>query len=285
MVSGNFDNLYAIVVWFHPTEKEYQTLSLYKQDVAHVVVVDNSETDNSALLPADKHITYIPLLQNAGIATALNKGCQFALEHSAEWVLTMDQDSRWDQHTVRQYLAEVQQYEDFDKVAIFSPFHDCDGHPQTHHKGGRFEDRELVMCSGNLLRLKAWQQANGFRDDFFIDIVDDEICCHLRQLGWQVIRANQIQLTHHLGNGVKYLGPTKHPYTPHPAWRYFYIARNIRRMFPLYPEMKPYYKHQVYKYLKRIFLYDFDHKGEKLKAFYKGWTADRSLCGKEHKVS
>ena len=146
--------------------------------------------------------------------------------------------------------------------------------------GGRFEDRELVMCSGNLLRLKAWQQANGFRDDFFIDIVDDEICCHLRQLGWQVIRANQIMLTHHLGNGVKYLGPTKHPYTPHPAWRYFYIARNIRRMFPLYPEMKPYYKHQVYKYLKRIFLYDFDHKGDKLKAFYKGWTADRSLCGK-----
>lgn len=272
MVSGNFNNLYAVVVWFHPTEKEYQTLSLYKDDVAHVVIVDNSETDNSALIiPSDERITYMPLLQNAGIATALNRGCQYALEHGAQWVLTMDQDSRWDQHTLPQYLTEAQQYGQFDRVAIFSPFHDCDGTPEKHRTGGRFEERELVMCSGNLLRLKAWQEAGGFREDFFIDMVDDEICCHVRQLGWKVIRTNCILLTHHLGNGIHYIGPTKHPYTPHPAWRYYYIARNIHRMLHLYPALQKYYRREIRKYIKRLCLYDWDDKINKLHEFKRGW--------------
>lgn len=275
MASGNFDKLYAVVVWYHPTAREYEAIGLYKEDVAQVIVVDNSETDNRQLIEDGSRITYLPLMQNTGIAAALNKGCEMALEAGAEWVLTMDQDSRWDQQSVRDYLREAAQYEEMDKVAIFSPFHDCDGKPEKHHRTGRFEVKEMVMCSGNLLRLKAWQEAGGFREDFFIDIVDEEICCHLRQLGWQVVRTNRILLTHHLGGGVRYAGPTKHRYTSHPAWRYFYIARNIRRMLHLYPDMRPYYKHQVYKYLKRICLYDFENKWDKLKSFYKGWTAER----------
>lgn len=273
MVSKNFDNLYAVVVWFHPTEKEYTTLSLYKEDVAHVIVVDNSETDNRSLLQVDQRVTYLPLMQNYGIAYALNRGCELAMQAGAQWVLTMDQDSRWNQQTVKEYVEEIMQYPQFDKVAIFSPFHDCDGTPEKHHKHGRFETREVVMCSGNLLRLNAWQQTE-FREDFFIDLVDDEICCHLRQLGWQVVRANNILLTHKLGNGIKYFGLTKHPYIPHPAWRYFYIARNIRRMLHLYPDMQKYYRKQVYKYIKRLCLYDYNDKIHKLREFWRGWNAD-----------
>ena len=104
MASKNFDPLYAIVVWFHPTEKEYQTLSLYKEYVAHVIVVDNSETDNSALLHNDPKVTYIPLMQNYGIAAALNRGCEAAQKNGVQWVLTMDQDSRWDQQSVQEYV-------------------------------------------------------------------------------------------------------------------------------------------------------------------------------------
>lgn len=274
MASKNFNPLYAIVVWFHPTEKEYQTLSLYKEDVAHVIVVDNSETDNSALLHNDPKVTYIPLMQNYGIAAALNRGCEAAQKNGVQWVLTMDQDSRWDQQSVQEYVEEAAQYEHIDQVAIFSPFHDCDGTPEKHHKHGRFEMREVVMCSGNLLRLEAWQQVNGFREDFFIDLVDDEICCHVREFGWQVVRTNQILLSHRLGNGVKYVAFTKHPYTPHPAWRYFYIARNIHRMLHLYPALQKYYRKQVKKYIKRICLYDNEDKFHKLREFRRGWYAD-----------
>ncbi|MBQ7997207.1 MAG: glycosyltransferase [Paludibacteraceae bacterium] len=274
MAFGNFEPLYAVVVWFHPTEKEYQTLSLYKEDVTHVIVVDNSETDNRSLLRNDPRVTYIPLMQNFGIAAALNRGCEEAQKAGAQWVLTMDQDSRWDQQSVQEYIEEAAQYGELDKVAIFSPYHDCDGTPDKHHRYGRFETREVVMCSGNLLRLEAWQQVNGFREDFFIDLVDDEICCHVRQFGWLVVRTNNIILSHRLGNGVKYVRFTKHPYTPHPAWRYFYIARNIHRMLHLYPELQKYYRKQVKKYIKRICLYDNEDKFHKLREFLRGWYTD-----------
>ena len=275
MASPNIHNTAAVTVWYHPGEKEAEAVQLYREQVAFTVVVDNSDEDNRALLKGMEKVIYLPLHSNQGIAAALNRGAEYCLEQGVEWVLTMDQDSRWDQQSVTDYMQAAARYEEQDKVAIFSPFQDCDGHPEKHHRKGEYEQREMVMCSGNLLRLKAWQEAKGFREDFFIDIVDEEICCHLRQLGWQVVRINSILLTHHLGNGVRHTGLTKHAYTVHPAWRYYYIARNIRRMLQLYPAMRPYYKHQVYKYLKRLFLYDFDHKIDKLKAFYKGWRADR----------
>lgn len=272
-----FNHIVGVVVWYHPAEKEVEALSLYMNDVERVVVVDNSETDNSVLCEQLPNVQYISLGENKGIAAALNVGCNEAMKMGAEWVLTMDQDSQWNKHSVRQYVEEAAQYEGFDKVAIFAPFHDCDGHPETHKRPGRFQELRIIMCSGNLLRLKAWQEANGFREDFFIDSVDDEICCHLRELGWLIVRTNDILLTHHLGNGVQLVKIINHPYTSHAAWRYYYIARNMRRMKHMYPEMSKYYAKYLRKELKRLVLYDWDDKCNKIKNYLRGLRDGRSM--------
>ena len=275
MEYGRFKNIIGLVVWYHPSQKELDALSLYQNDLSHVIVVDNSETDNRALFPNASNVHYMPLLANKGIAAALNIGCAEALKMGAEWVLTMDQDSRWNQHSVPQYIAEAEQYPEWDKVGIFSPFHDCDGHPETHRRPERFEQKKIIMCSGNLLRIKAWQATGGFREAFFIDSVDDEICCHMRQLGWQVVRTNNILLTHSLGNGVQIVRIIHHPYTSHAAWRYYYIARNMRWMIQLYPEMAKYYQKYVRKELKRLALYDWDDKCNKIKNYLRGMRDGR----------
>lgn len=267
----NKNKVYAVVIWFHPTAHEVDHIRLYQKDVAGVIVVDNSETDNGHLLNKLSEIIYMPLMQNKGIGAALNEGCKMAQKQGAQWVLTMDQDSRWDQHSVTQYIEEVNQYSELDKVGIFSPFHDCDGHPEKHHQKGRFEACTTVMCSGNLLRLKAWSGVGEFNEEFFIDSVDDEMCCRLRRHGWQVIRANQILLTHALGNSIVKVRLIRHQYIPHVAWRYYYIARNIRRMMRMYPEMSNYYRRQLRKYIKRLWLYDWDDKWNKLREFRRGW--------------
>jgi len=250
-------NTWAVVVWYHPTNEHKQALELYKDDVEHVIVVDN--TDN-----------------NVGIATALNKGCREALDAGAEWVLTMDQDSRWDKHTVTDYLHEANQYEFIAQTAIFSPFQDSDGCPERHHRQGRFEQRNAVMCSGNLLRLQAWQQAGGFQDDWFIDLVDDELCCHVRELGWQVVRCNQILLTHYLGQGAQAVAYTHHLYTPHPVWRYYYIGRNLHRIILRYPSEAKRYHKAFHRELKRLCLYDSEHKIQKIHTLLKGWKEGKA---------
>ena len=270
MEFGRFNHIIGVVVWFRPGKKEVDALNLYRNDLPQVIIIDNSETSNEALVASLTNVRYIPLCENRGIAAALNIGCQEALNMGAEWVLTMDQDSQWNQHSLQQYIDEAGQYDLFEKVGIFAPFHDCDGHPQTHKRPGRFQLLRIIMCSGNLLRLQAWQEAGGFREDFFIDSVDDEICCHLRQLGWLIVRTNDILLTHHLGNGVQIVKIIRHPYTSHAAWRYYYIARNMRWMKQMYPEMAPYYKKYLRKELKRLVLYDWDDKRNKIKNYLRG---------------
>lgn len=275
MESISSNQVYAVTVWYHPTQREADVIRLYQPNIAGVIVVDNSDEDNSVLLADNPSVIYLPLRANKGIAAALNAGCLKAQELGAVWALTMDQDSRWDQHTVTQYIAEVNACADIEKTAIFSPYHDCDGHPETHHQKGRYQYLHVVMCSGNLLRLSAWKTAGMFDESYFIDIVDDEMCCRLRQNGWFVIRANNILLTHHLGNGVQFVGFTKHQYVAHAAWRYYYIARNIRRTMRRYPEEKKYYRRQVWKYTKRLCLYDWTDKSAKLRSFIQGWCDGR----------
>lgn len=277
MESISCDSLWAVVVWYNPSIEEVRAIDWYKNDVKGVIIVDNSINDNSCLLSGLQGVTYIPQNENLGIAKALNVGCQEAIKRGAKWVLTMDQDSLWNQHSVREYIEEANLYSGIANVGIFSPYHDCDGRPETHHRYGRYEQKNVTMCSGNLLNLNAWKMVDGFRDDFFIDLVDDEICCHIRKLGLQVLVLNNILLTHKLGQGIKYSRILKHPYTPHNAWRYYYIARNIRLMMILYPEMKKYYKKQLFKYIKRICLYDNDSKWMKLRKFYNGWSSAADL--------
>lgn len=265
------EHVAGLVVWYHPEQSEAEAVRLYAEEVEQVIIVDNSETDHTALADTLPNTTYIACMKNLGIATALNIGCRKAIESGAKWVLTMDQDSLWNQQSVSQYIAEAEAYPEMGKVGIFSPYHDCDGTPEKHRHTGRFERRMVQMCSGNLLRLSAWEAAGGFRDDFFIDLVDDEICCHLWQMGYQVVRLNRINLTHHLGEGVHRLPITKHPYTPHPVWRYYYIGRNLQRMIQLYPEHSQYYRKHAYKELKRLCLYDWHNKWQKLSRYLHGW--------------
>lgn len=271
MESQKFNKIIAVVIWYNPTNIEANKVKLYMKDVDSIIVVDNSKNDNIALINGINNIYYLPQKDNLGIAKALNIGCEKAKELGADWVLTMDQDSTWNQHSVTDYIKMAANYPKFDKVAIFSPFHDCDGHPQTHKTKGIYENKKVIMCSGNLLRISAWQQANGFREDFFIDSVDDEICCHLRQFGWEIVRINNIYLTHALGNGVQDVPLIHHPYVAHTAWRYYYIARNMRRMIQMYPDMAKYYKKSMRKYIKRLWLYDWDDKFAKLKELHRGW--------------
>lgn len=270
MEFGRFNTIIGVVVWFHPGKPELTALEWYRKDLEHVIIVDNSETDNHTLVDGLENVHYIALGENKGIAAALNVGCREAQRMGAEWVLTMDQDSLWNQHTLSQYIAEASRYEEFEKVGIFAPFHDCDGHPQTHKRPGRFQELRIIMCSGNLLRLQAWQEVGGFREDFFIDSVDDEICCHMRQKGWRIIRTNEILLTHSLGNGVQIVKIIHHPYTSHAAWRYYYIARNMLWMKHMYPEMAPYYGKYLRKELKRLVLYDWDDKRNKIRNYIRG---------------
>src|SRR5674476_528755 len=119
------NNLFGIVIWYYPTLENMDNINSYIDNVHKLIIIDNSDVDNSALLSGfnNSKILYIANKENRGMAAALNQGCRIGINSGAEWVLTMDQDSSFLENNLSAFIQYVNEYSDFDKVAIFAPIH------------------------------------------------------------------------------------------------------------------------------------------------------------------
>src|SRR6516225_3674218 len=167
--------LAGVAVFYNPTEREIDNILTYVDFLQTLYIVDNSATSNSTLLNAltanSSKIQYIPNFDNLGIATALNIGCELAIKQGYEWILTMDQDSRFDVTNMREFISSFERKKLADpSIAIFTPILD-----ERQHKG--YVSRAIT--SGNLLNLFAYKQVGGFDDALFIDEVDHDMCYKL----------------------------------------------------------------------------------------------------------
>lgn len=266
-------NTYAVVVWYHPTEEQCASIRSYMEAVKQVIIVDNTPADNTALvsvLPKGRYV-YLPLGANKGIATALNVGCRKAIEEGAEWILTMDQDSRWEKEQLKRYFELANAYPEREQVGVFSPRQHYSGHmPQYQHE---YEEQIAVMTSGCLISVSGFEATGGFRDEFFIDEVDNEYCMHCRRLGMKVVIVNHALLEHRLGelSTIRFLGIWPKEYIDHAPFRFYYITRNILYLNQLYPEHARFNNKRLKKAIKRIVLYDRRHKWSALCMCWLGW--------------
>ncbi len=270
------EKLFAIVVWYNPSPANVETIRTYIGDVGKLIVVDNSKDDNAHLLAgySSFDVCYLPNRKNLGVATALNQGCLSAIEGGAEWVLTMDQDSSFNENGVRELVEKANLYEDFTQTVIFSPFHLCNDKAKNEYKRiGTYTRENTVMTSGNLLSLDIYNRLGRFRDEFFIDLVDEEFCYRAKEKGFQVVTVNTVWLNHRLGDAcvpINFFGLKKMFYDYNPFRRY-YITRNTLYMIRLFPTYKKLFRRRLRRQAKRIILYDDRNKWVKLKFILKGF--------------
>src|SRR6266704_793855 len=88
------ENVCAIVVSYFPEGDFCSRLRQIQKQVAHVVVIDNASSDETAKLletaQTELGITLIRNHVNLGIATALNQGTAWAKEMGYAWCLLFD---------------------------------------------------------------------------------------------------------------------------------------------------------------------------------------------------
>ena len=176
--------LAGVVVLYNPTEDVVCNINTYIDFVQKLYVVDNSDIDNSIFFN-NKKIEYVFNGENLGIATALNIGANKAIKDNFEWLLTMDQDSAFKNNDVEKMICFLKKVRDdafirdvistnYDKIGLISPLHITIMNPNDQSKG---VDSPLnVMTSGNIISLSAFKKIGGFKDWFFIDCVDFDIC-------------------------------------------------------------------------------------------------------------
>jgi len=257
------NDILAVVILYNPDRGLSQRIASYIDHISKLVVIDNSEPAvhwiSEELSVWKNKIQVIVNHSNKGIGEPLNVATRIALEENYNWVLTMDQDSTFQDGSFEELRSVALQ--STPEVAIVAPFHLTPkaSPPQSTERTKKIK---LTMTSGNLLRTSAWKTAGPFEEKLFIDSVDHEYYLRLRKQGFTIIRANNAVLVHPLGE-IQYSRFLffKLKTTNHSALRRYYITRN--RLYV------------SFKYFFSDFWFFFRESRELIKSFFVVLLLDR----------
>ncbi|MCR4432906.1 MAG: glycosyltransferase family 2 protein [Caldiserica bacterium] len=278
----NSQSVCAVIVTYNGKEEIRENLKSIKDQVDHVLIVDNgSKSDTVSLIQnlqaADRNRVSLILNQsNLGVSAALNQGLRFAIDANFDWLLALDQDSQAMPRMVPQMLkhyAELSPNKQR-RVAMLAPKIIEVNAPNSRSKIPIPQNPLTRITSGSLIRLSLIPNIGFFKEDLFIDSVDNEFCLRLNYLGYLIEYVSEACLLHRLGNlEQKSIFGRKFWVSNHSYIRRYYIARNriylIRLYWHIYPSWCWFEAVQMFKELIKIVIGEADKK-RKLNATLKG---------------
>lgn len=228
----------AIVVTYFP-EKELleKNIAAYINDVDRILIWENTPDEkifDYRFLDNEK-VEYCGDGVNS-ISHALNYAWRYAESNGYDYLLTMDQDSVFEDFN--QYLDYTINNKSLPK-GVWGPVISSKEIPAKKVCDDPFWEFKSplgVMTSGMLLYLPIISQLGGWNESFAIDCVDQEFSLKARRMGVKEFTINTI-LNHHLGNPqeVRILGHQVRLFNYSPL-RYYSIYRNNIRLIKMYPE-------------------------------------------------
>lgn len=234
------ENTAAVIVSYRPdAEFEAHLRQLLLQFDA-VFLVDNTGPGAPDVF-AHPHLHYHPNASNLGLGVALNQGCRMALDAGYEWVVTLDQDSRlepdfvsvmvgaWSRSAARPVLLGCNYYSVSRRTYKVAPDAAAVPLPVAN-----------VITSGTLMHLASWRSLGGFREEFYIDAIDHEICLRARGAGCAIALYPGCMMSHSIGeeySSGNWLGRLR-PYR-HSPLRDYTNARNTTRLLLEYLWREP----------------------------------------------
>lgn len=281
---------------YHPSQQDL--IPKIKQlgcAVDHLLLVDNTETGtpwlSDRLSEEEQHanMTYFPLLENVGIASAQNRALEYAFVHfqNEDKILFFDQDSSIPMDLPRRLAQSYDQLALNDRVAAIGPSFTDEKRgfvypqvawnnmglfqrftPDQHQKAQKVA---ALISSGMLTNIQTLKNIGLYDDALFIDYVDTDWCLKAQSKGYTLYVIPNISMTHAIGiNSIKLLGRY---FTVHSPIRRYYMLRNSFLM-----AKKEYVKSALaFTFIFRTSLHHIllilfcDHKWKNCIAFYKGF--------------
>lgn len=280
----------GVVVLYNPDNSVLDNINTYINKLGMLFAIDNSENPNEDLILKLKNnpkVTYFPFHENLGIAKALNKGAELAIEHNYTWLLTMDQDSQFMDVMIHNYINCFDNVPDIDRYSIVTCNHFNPEVYQLLDKGFSidnklptytFKECLMVITSGNLLNLNLYKSIGPFDEKLFIDCVDHDYCLRSNVKGYKIIQFDNIYLNHKLGSPKKvkrkiFNFPKTGIISLHSSMRMYYITRNtlyiIKKYFKYYPRLITRLSLRIMIVLSSDVAFD-DHKIKKIININKG---------------
>ena len=276
---STLQSIIAGIVTYNPDiELLDKNIEAIANQVQKTVIIDNGSENVGEIANIASHYQSVELVKNEsnrGVACALNQIGDAAVYNSADYFLTLDQDSISDLNMVDK-LMELFSNPD---VGGVTPFINVKGFtPES-----TLLELKTAISSGFIVRTSLWQDIGGFWEYLFIDEVDHEFCYRIHEKGYKIIRRNDIAIKHRLGepSTVVILGHTFHP-TNHSPLRRYYISRNNIIMNFLFPEDEGVFADRL-SMIKNTCISVMaceNNKAQKIKAIIKGIIDGKRWCKK-----
>ena len=100
----------TVVILYHPDHSLIESIPVYLDHTLEVILVDNSIDKDQVLiesLTGISGVTYLNNKGNQGMAAALNAGMDYAIGKGYDWVITMDQDSKFQSEVLGRFISFI----------------------------------------------------------------------------------------------------------------------------------------------------------------------------------
>ena len=259
----------AIFVIYNPDiSLLHRNIGAVYEYVDSIIVWDNSSETNFAPAFLNKEkVKYINKGINLGLSKAYNYAWKYAKENEFSHLLTMDQDSTFEDFGL--YLSDIKKA---NEVAIFVPYVE---HIVFKKLKSDIQEVDTAINSGALIPIEILKATNGYYEDFLLDMVDEEFFQHARALGYKILKLKNHRLIHCFGNSKEIRLFHKHicwnvGYSPK---RIYGICRNRMIVFHKYhlPKKDMFiYIFRDFKNFVKMFLFE-SNKLIKSKAYLYGY--------------
>lgn len=221
--------LAAVIVTYNPNIHEVErNIASFIYDIEMLIVWDNSETPADLAFIKQRYPNIILHQdgQNIGLSAAYNHAIRAAQEFGYTHLMTMDQDSTFE--NFKEYRQQIEHFDD-SSVGIFT----CPINNDIYVSGYR---NSTVCQSGSIYTMEMLRLIGGFREDLFIGMVDAEMSLRAIEKGYKIYQFTGCNLVQHIGSGrrVHFLGKdiTVSDYSP---LRHYYDSRNRILMWHEFP--------------------------------------------------
>lgn len=223
----------AVITYYPDTEDATRNVHQYLPYIDKLIIwintpVADAEKYQLHLPPQEEKILYMGTDKNEGIGYALNRVVEYSIQNGYTHLLTMDQDSYF--VDFKTYLSTIKKYAEEPDIAIFSP--------NINLKITSAKEIEYVpeaITSGSIYTLNLLADGIRFREDFFIDMVDNEFCYRINRKGFHTVAIIQSELQQKFGNRTRCM-PGVYS-TNYSAFRIYHLIRNFIITWKEYPDL------------------------------------------------
>jgi len=227
--------LAGTVILFNPPENVFTHIDSYIDEIDCLYIFDNTP-HKTIEVPTEikRKSQYFHTGENEGIAKKLNEAMRLALAAGYDYLLTMDQDSFFNENDLGKYKQLITDTLERERISMF-------GIRYYELKDGESKNpclNKLLITSGAVINLKIAESIGGFDEKLFIDGVDTDFCIQSFEKGYQTLLINEFSLQHQLGDEKKVMTPLlKSTFRKfHNPTRLYYIVRNHLYLRAKYPK-------------------------------------------------